>query len=45
MGGRQVSDTAQKISTAAAGNAALALEMENMSQNGTERIPIEVPEH
>jgi methyl-accepting chemotaxis protein len=35
VGSRQVSDTAQEISTAAASNAALALEMEKMSRNGT----------
>jgi methyl-accepting chemotaxis protein len=37
VGSRQVSDTAQEISTAAAGNAALAFEMEKMSRNGTGR--------
>lgn len=37
VGSRQVSDTAQKISTAAAGNATLAMEMEKMSRNGTRR--------
>ncbi|GAC1504196.1 MAG: hypothetical protein NVS1B3_00430 [Candidatus Dormibacteraceae bacterium] len=33
VGSRQVSDTAQKISTAAASNASLAAEMETMSRN------------
>ena len=37
LGSRQVSDTAHKISTAAAGNATLALEMEKMSRNGKRR--------
>jgi methyl-accepting chemotaxis protein len=37
VGSRQVSETAQKISTAAASNAALASEMEEMSQSGTRR--------
>ena len=35
VGSRQVSDTARKISTAAASNARLASEMEEMSRNGT----------
>jgi methyl-accepting chemotaxis protein len=35
IGSRQVSDTARKISTAAASNARLASEMEEMSRNGT----------
>ena len=35
VGSRQVSETAQGISTAAASNAALASEMEEMSQGGT----------
>jgi methyl-accepting chemotaxis protein len=35
VGSRQVSETAQKISTAAASNAALASELETMSRNGT----------
>ena len=35
VGSRQVSDTAQEISTAAASHAALAFEMERMSRNGT----------
>jgi methyl-accepting chemotaxis protein len=35
VGSRQVSETAQKISNAAANNAALASEMEDMSQSGT----------
>jgi methyl-accepting chemotaxis protein len=34
VGSRQVSETAQKISTAAASNAELASEMESMSRNG-----------
>ncbi|MDQ6900475.1 MAG: methyl-accepting chemotaxis protein [Candidatus Dormibacteraeota bacterium] len=37
VGSRQVSDTARDISTAAAGNAALASEMEKMSRNGAHR--------
>ena len=37
VGSRQVSDTAQEISTAAASHAALAFEMENMSRSGTRR--------
>ena len=35
VGSRQVSDTARKISTAAASHALLAAEMEEMSRNGT----------
>jgi methyl-accepting chemotaxis protein len=35
VGSRQVSETARKISTAAASNATLASEMEEMSRNGT----------
>jgi methyl-accepting chemotaxis protein len=35
VGSQQVSETAQKISNAAANNAALASEMEDMSQSGT----------
>jgi methyl-accepting chemotaxis protein len=34
VGSRQVSETAQNISTAAASNAELASEMESMSRNG-----------
>ena len=37
VGSRQVSKTAQEISTAATSHAALAFEMENMSRNGTRR--------
>ena len=37
VGSRQVSETAREISTAAAGNATLAFEMEKMSRNGTRR--------
>jgi methyl-accepting chemotaxis protein len=37
VGSRQVSDTARKISTAAASHATLALEMEEMSRSGTRR--------
>jgi hypothetical protein len=37
VGSRQVSDTARKISTAAASHATLASEMEEMSRNGTRR--------
>ena len=37
VGSAQVAETAQKISTAAAGNAALASEMEKMSRGGTRR--------
>lgn len=36
VGSRQVSETARKISTAAASNAMLASEMEEMSRNGTQ---------
>jgi hypothetical protein len=35
VGSRQVSDTARKISTAAASHALLASEMEEMSRSGT----------
>jgi len=35
VGSRQVSDTARKISTAAASHATLASEMEEMSRKGT----------
>ena len=37
VGSRQVSKTAQEISTAATSHAALAFEMENMSRNGSRR--------
>jgi methyl-accepting chemotaxis protein len=37
VGSRQVSDTARKISTAAASHASLASEMEEMSRSGTRR--------
>ena len=37
VGSRQVSNTARRISTAAASHATLALEMEEMSRNGTRR--------
>jgi methyl-accepting chemotaxis protein len=37
VGSRQVSETAREISTAAAGNATLAFEMEKMSRNGARR--------
>jgi methyl-accepting chemotaxis protein len=39
VGSRQVSDAAQKISTAAGSNAALASEMEAMSRNRARQVP------